>query len=58
MLNADAMNSILKNYGINKKITQNELNNLYKQMNINPDMMMKQNRKMRRTMDKATKKKK
>lgn len=57
MLNADAMNSILKNYGINKKISQNELNNLYKQMNINPDTMFKQNRKMRRTMNKANKKK-
>lgn len=57
MLNADAMNSILKSYGINKKISQNELNNLYKQMNINPDTMFKQNRKMRRTMNKANKKK-
>lgn len=58
MINADTMNNILKNYGINKKITQSELNNIYKQMNINPEAMMKQNRKMRRTMDKANKKRK
>lgn len=47
-LDVNMVNSVLKQYGINKKVTQNDINSACKQMGINQNQLFNSNRKMKR----------
>ena len=47
-LNVDNINKMLKQYGINQNISQNDLNMAYKQLGITPQQLANPNRKMKR----------